>query len=247
VQNQEKMEQLSRSRLRFLGVINNTPLVGPRNVNIHITNVCNLNCNYCWYNYPGNKNKSGVFLSYECLAGIVKDCQRLKVESICLSGEGEPTLHPDICNIVRLIKANNIRLVLLTNGTWHTNFLRIAHLADTIRVNISAPSKNQYLGIHGKDMFNQVIKNVLMLNKLKCKKKLVCPSTEFVFILNKQTYSGLKTMVSLAKKIGVNRITVKMMSPTKENKQYALTKQDIPLIKKILFEINTKLPAENKQ
>ena len=100
------MENITKSSLRFLGAVNDKPLVGPRNINIHITDVCNLSCIYCWYNYPASKRHSGKFLGYDKLVGIINDCKRLGVESICLSGEGEPTLHPNILEIIRLIKKN---------------------------------------------------------------------------------------------------------------------------------------------
>ena len=42
---------------------------------------------------------------------------------------------------------------------------------------------------------------------------------------------------SLAKKIGINKITAKMMSPVKENKEYALAKEDTSELRKILLEL----------
>ena len=228
---------MTKNSLRFLGLLNDKPLVGPRNVNIHLTDVCNLKCIYCWYNFPGSKKRSGKSISFEKIKELIADCKKLGVESICLSGEGEPTLHPNILEIITLIKKNSIRLVLLTNGTWNQNFLKVAHLIDTIRINISAPDKENYKKVHTIDLFNKVIKNILLLYKLRSKKKLVTPSIEIVFILNKLTYPNLKKLNSLSKKIGVNRITLKMMSPIKENKKYAITNEDIPLLKKLLSEI----------
>lgn len=85
---------------------------------IEITNACDLNCNFCYANSGGKE-----FLSMEKIAQMLD----LFIESEFGSGEilqisgGEPTMHPQIIEIIKLAKSKKIKYILL-----NTNGLRIA-------------------------------------------------------------------------------------------------------------------------
>lgn len=80
---------------------------------LQITERCNLHCAHCFVS-AGNQ---GDTMPTEAVRNVIiprlKDC---RVISVTLTG-GEPFVHPDIIEIVRLLKIANIRVGICTNGT----------------------------------------------------------------------------------------------------------------------------------
>jgi len=81
---------------------------------IEITNSCNLQCPTCYA-----KSGEGSFLSIEKIEEMVDfiiNVEGGQAEIIQLSG-GEPTMHPDIIDIIKMIKRKNVNYVMInTNG-----------------------------------------------------------------------------------------------------------------------------------
>ena len=73
---------------------------------------CNLKCKHCYLSCaPGGKPG---FLSLEKVKKAIEESKNFNVEEIYLNG-GEPLMHPDINNIIRLtLKITNV--TILTNG-----------------------------------------------------------------------------------------------------------------------------------
>ena len=71
---------------------------------------CNLNCKHC------RSEKKGRMLS---VADIKKIIGKVKAShaSVNLTG-GEPLMHPQIEDIIRLFKKSGIKVSLSTNGTF---------------------------------------------------------------------------------------------------------------------------------
>lgn len=92
---------------------------------IEITNQCNLKCPICY----ANSGKS-EFLSLEEIDKILSNYVELEngdAEILQISG-GEPTVHPEIIEIIKLALSKKIRFVML-----NTNGLRIASDLDFVK------------------------------------------------------------------------------------------------------------------
>ena len=80
------------------------------NFMIEVTNACNLKCRACY------KKEGTTFKTLEQVQQDLEAGTRLRpVHTITISG-GEPTLHPDLCRIVEMIKQRRVHVFLLTNG-----------------------------------------------------------------------------------------------------------------------------------
>lgn len=77
---------------------------------LEITNVCNLNCPFCSHDLRDNK-----YLTKEEVNLII---QKIKpfTHSVYLHVKGEPLVHPQIEDIIRLISENDINIKITTNG-----------------------------------------------------------------------------------------------------------------------------------
>ncbi len=82
-----------------------------KKVYVEITNVCNLNCSFC-----SEVTRKREFISidkFEYILGQIKPFG----SHIYLHIKGEPMLHPQLSNILRLCAENSIKVDITTNGT----------------------------------------------------------------------------------------------------------------------------------
>lgn len=79
-------------------------------MSIVVTHECNKNCPFCIDKYKG----SGEFITIETVENILKIAKTNGIEDILVIG-GEPTLHPEIIKICKLIKTYDFRLIMTTN------------------------------------------------------------------------------------------------------------------------------------
>lgn len=68
----------------------------PELVDLKITDMCLLNCPYCYQ----NSSQSGVHAKYSNIVNIINQIADMKVFEVAIGG-GEPTLHPDFLSIIK--------------------------------------------------------------------------------------------------------------------------------------------------
>lgn len=91
-----------------------------KKIYVEITNVCNLNCNFC----PKTKRKA-KFMDLKLFEKTIKEANPL-CDEITLHLMGEPLIHPQIKEIIELANKENVKINLTTNGTLiepHLNLL----------------------------------------------------------------------------------------------------------------------------
>jgi radical SAM protein with 4Fe4S-binding SPASM domain len=89
----------------------------PLSIEIELTKYCNWNCEFCYntWKYTGNIESNIPYLSVECFENIVSEASSNGVFTIRLSG-GEPTLHPNFEEILKIASRKNMDITLFTNG-----------------------------------------------------------------------------------------------------------------------------------
>lgn len=87
----------------------------PLNIDIEASSVCQLKCTHCFRQYM-DIGENG-FMPLDLYRSIVEECGRHGLFTLKFSMRGEPLLHPDIVEMVRLAKAAGIKEVWInTNG-----------------------------------------------------------------------------------------------------------------------------------
>ncbi len=81
-------------------------------VHIEITNKCNENCVHCYI--PQNDKKTEM--ESDLFYNVFKQCREMKVLHLTISG-GEPMLHNDFCNFIKICRKNNFSVSVLSNLT----------------------------------------------------------------------------------------------------------------------------------
>lgn len=102
-----------------------------KKIYLEITNVCNLNCDFC----PKTIRKS-EFMSFDLFKKIILETKYL-CEEFTLHLMGEPLLHPNFSDIINFAQKEGVKINLTTNGTLIENkFLLLINPAIR-RVNFS--------------------------------------------------------------------------------------------------------------
>lgn len=81
-------------------------------MNLIVTHSCNKKCKFCIDSYVGENS----FISIESVRKSLYFAKNKGVKDILVIG-GEPTLHPDIVEICKMIKLFGFRCILTTNYT----------------------------------------------------------------------------------------------------------------------------------
>lgn len=109
-----------------------------KKVYIEITNVCNLNCTFC----PETKRKKEFMTveNFEKIIGKVHNYTNL----VCLHVKGEPLLHNNLGELLKVLEKYNLKANITTNGTLIKEKLHILKSSKAVRqINFSIHSITQ--------------------------------------------------------------------------------------------------------
>jgi len=231
-------------RTRLSSIIRNNPTVGPRMCNIHVNNICERKCNFCWYFSPlVSKRERPRQLPFDALKRLILDCARLKVQTINFEG-GEITLYPHLTEAFKLTKLLQLKIQAYSHLAYPHTSLNPMFLADIINVNLSSSSTESYAAIHGNTKFNFVIKNIRLLKRLAKP-----PAITLTFIITEQNYQEISDYMELAARLQVDAVKFKLHTATEELKSLVISprakrylQESIPRITKSTHKVKHNLP-----
>ena len=115
---------------------------------IYLSSACYHNCSGCSFAHSQISDK--VFLSSDHFRKLIDDLPSMNIKLIDLTGGGEPTLHPQFIDFVKMCLNQKFQLALLSNGTWNDSRLidLLAEGFSFIRVNLDASSGEVYDRVH---------------------------------------------------------------------------------------------------
>jgi len=135
---------------------------------IELTNVCNFNCRYCT-NDKMTREKG--FMPLATAKRIIDEISEKKISSwICLHLMGEPTLHPNLFEIIKYSNEKNLDVSLITNGTFDAEELAAGlkneRLA-SLQLSINAFTVTQYNLRNPKNLsYDEYIENIKKFIKI---------------------------------------------------------------------------------
>lgn len=138
--------------------------------------VCNHNCLFCAVDYVGRKP---IFLDVAVFKKALTDMAAGGVKAIMYAGEGEPTLHPKLDEIVLHTKNSGIDAAFTTNGSnLNKIFLeKCLGRITWIKVSIDAGTKETHLKIHrpkNKNDWENIFNNLKAAVQIKKKNGYQC-------------------------------------------------------------------------
>jgi len=163
-----------------------------------VTSFCSSKCLLCSY----WKNKEPKFISLNFIKRkIIPLIRKYNIKFVCITG-GEPTLHPRLHEIIKLIKKEGPYITLITNCTNLGNhFDKIKKYIDGYMISLDADTPTLFYKIRGNKNFKEVISWPRKIKKSS-------PSAEVVFscLIQKRNFNRLKNIYLLASKIDINGI-----------------------------------------
>lgn len=161
--------------------INEYLLKNPREICVEITKNCNLHCPVC----IANSQISGAAgqLSLDALEKIFKNKSKKNIPRITLTG-GEPTLHPEFFEVLKLASSSAQAIILSTNGYLHDNVVLAIKNINNVVLAISLHGTEQ---IHDnyvkcKGAYGKVFENIEFADS--CKKPIYIFSVVTTELLN---------------------------------------------------------------
>ena len=139
---------------RLQSLADGIPRLGPRTVHLDLTNACNARCVTCWDHsplLPTPRTAAWKRQQMDALVAIalLEEIHGLGgLESIILSGMGEPFLHPQIAEIIAAVKARGLHLTIITNLVAADADQILALAVDQLLVGIHAATLETYSAFH---------------------------------------------------------------------------------------------------
>lgn len=188
-------------------------LKAPINVEIDLTNRCNLGCGWCHFAYTHTKGPLansvkpdgfidvGDVFEWDLLQDILLQLKQQGVKSITWTGGGEPTLYPEFEAIVLQTLLNGLQQGIYTNGTridQNKAKLMKRHMT-FVYISLDECNAEDYKQSKGVNQFHKAIEGI---------KNLVAAEGNATvgigFLLHERNYNKYPQMIELAKSLGVD-------------------------------------------
>ena len=117
-----------------------------KKIYVEITNKCNLNCSFC--TRTKKKKRDMSVEEFKTVIDKIKDY----TDYVYLHVQGEPLLHKDLEEFLKICEDNNLKVNITTNGTLINKYVDIFNRSKFLRqINISLHSEN-----NKEDYFDEV-------------------------------------------------------------------------------------------
>lgn len=136
----------------------------PQTIEIHLSNVCNNSCKFCFYHDTVNEKNKISFLPYDKILETLECFKNRKNHALVLSGGGEPTLHPKFHDIIEAAYNLGFDIGVITNGIHYNQKIEDALLKTAwVKFSLHTGSSIQYNKIIGRydiNIFDRIQQNI---------------------------------------------------------------------------------------
>lgn len=139
----------------------NTGDTFPIFMEVNLTDVCNLKCEWCISNNRLEKEKPNVSLNFERLKIFVDQFSENGGKALTWSGGGEPTLYKNFREITEHAIERGLELGLMTHGGFNKNLVPlIGNSFKWIRMSLDTLDSVKYKSWKGLDLTTRIKENV---------------------------------------------------------------------------------------
>jgi Fe-coproporphyrin III synthase len=210
-------------------------------VTLYLSERCNSRCVTCDYWRHGVAD-----LTLERVRQLLPELARLGTEAVLFSG-GEPLLNPEWAAMAQLLRAQGLKLWLLTSGlSLSKHAARAAPLFDSVTVSLDGTNPDTYAAIRGLDAFDNVCAGIRAAAAAGMR-------VGVRVTLQRANYRELPRFVDLARECGAQQVSflaVDVANPHAFARQepyggeLALGAADLPHFEQLLSELERDYAAE---
>jgi len=175
----------------------------PRRILLELTNACNLRCRMC------GREAADFHPRYIDKGVVDYICRELDaVEEITLMGWGEPTLHPDLAEIMEKISSKGISSYMCTNGMKLTELaeLLVKSGPELLSVSINGAKEETNDRLRRGSSLRKILDGIDEVNRAKRAYGKIAPYLSFVYCLMRSNINEFPETVELAARHGVSRV-----------------------------------------
>ena len=176
----------------------------------YLTEGCNLACRHCWIAPKFDPNARYPMLDVALFETALREAKPLGLSGVKLTG-GEPTMHPQFTTILDIIRREELRLTLETNGLLMTPALaseiarhRIPFVSTSLD-GVDAATHEWVRGVAG--AFDATTRAVRILADAGLRPQII-------FSLMKQNAAQVEAIVRLAEQLGAASVKFNVIQPT---------------------------------
>jgi molybdenum cofactor biosynthesis enzyme MoaA len=121
---------------------------GPISINLDVTVACNYRCPHC---IDAPVLNTGHRFSLNDILQTLVVLRLTGLRSVILIGGGEPTLHPNFVDTVKIIKLLGLQCAVVTNGSGNDRIRKVANwltAGDWIRLSLDAGRQDTFQEMH---------------------------------------------------------------------------------------------------
>lgn len=192
--------------------------IRPINLEMDITNQCNLRCVMCPFSQPSVYKRKTKHMPVEVFQKLA-DSVFHAVNYLSLAYGTESLLHPEFDRFISIASRYGIRRIYInTNGLLltekHVERMVESGLKD-LSISIDAATSETYSKIRKGGDFNRVIRNIRMVNRIRDKAGAEYPKVGMLFVLMQQNIHELPAFVNLAHDLGAVGVNAMHLIPFK--------------------------------
>ncbi len=215
-----KIQQFWKNNRYFMGMMDGQKVYsGPFLVQLDVTNRCNNDCLACWCRSPLLSEKimdpetQKQTLSFERVSQLLEELHQMGTQEIYIAGGGEPFMHPQFMEILRIIKNYGMIVYINTNFTLvdKKKAEQIVDLGvDHLTISLWAGTPETYSKCHPnktEETFHQIVDVVKYLVSIKEER----PFIKLYNVISKVNYHEIEQMVDIACETGVESVEFTMV------------------------------------
>ena len=145
----------------------------PKVIQIETTNICNHGCTFCAYT---KMQRPKAHINKDLFIKIVKECYGLGSREIGLFSGTEPMTCKWLDEYVKICKDIGYEYTYIsTNGALGNTdrYLKVIDAGlNSIKFSVNGGNRKIYKEVHGKDDFEKVVKNILLIDEYRKSKNI---------------------------------------------------------------------------
>lgn len=191
----------------------------PVHLELGLVNYCNHNCTFCYASRSmfRAKGNNRIRIDRQKLRKVIDEMASYGLKSATLVGSGEPTLHPEVIDIIRDIKETGVEVALFSNGSGlHAALNReIIRNCTFIRFSLTGASPEIHSLVHGATDYLRVVGNIRDLVKLRGSRKM--PTIGIQYVLGSYSAPDVIKGAEQARELQVDYFEIKPCFPAPGN------------------------------
>lgn len=195
---------------------------GPFAAAIDVTRRCNLQCFGCPSHAPDARwhpNRQDNDFSWNDYQRVCEELRRMGTRKLILIGEGEPTLHPKLLDMIFRAKRCGFYVTLLTNGTTLDERLAPALATsglDELRVSLWASDEDEFVHNYSgtnPDFFRRVLDGSRAVARARRAAGRATPRIVLHRPIDREHFRNLERMVDVAREAECDELSFSPLKP----------------------------------